>query len=229
LSSSATTSAADTTAAGTTAADPTAPDTTAADPTATAGAAPGPRLGINHRNRLAQEACGDHRDVEEIFEKLEAGAVAPAERQTLVEQAVTMLVMHAVAAEQVVYPVARRALADGDAVVDRLVALNAEAEKAMKELEKREPGDPEFDALLARVIVTARLQAQVEERTLLPPLTIAVGRKETNAAGEAFAAAKKVAPTRPHPAAPDTPPGNLVNPLTGLVDRLRDTVSGRAK
>ncbi len=229
MSSSATTSAADTTAAGTTAADPTAPDTTAADPTATAGAAPGPRLGINHRNRLAQEACGDHRDVEEIFEKLEAGAVAPAERQTLVEQAVTMLVMHAVAAEQVVYPVARRALADGDAVVDRLVALNAEAEKAMKELEKREPGDPEFDALLARVIVTARLQAQVEERTLLPPLTIAVGRKETNAAGEAFAAAKKVAPTRPHPAAPDTPPGNLVNPLTGLVDRLRDTVSGRAK
>ncbi len=229
MSSSATTSAADTTAAGTTAADPTAPDTTAADPTATAGAAPGPRLGINHRNRLAQEACGDHRDVEEIFEKLEAGAVAPAERQTLVEQAVTMLVMHAVAAEQVVYPVARRALADGDAVVDRLVALNAEAEKAMKELEKREPGDPEFDALLARVIVTARLQAQVEERTLLPPLTIAVGRKETNAAGEAFAAARKVAPTRPHPAAPDTPPGNLVNPLTGLVDRLRDTVSGRGK
>lgn len=229
MSSSATTPAADSATAGTTAADPTAPDTTAGNPTATAGAAPSPRLAINHRNRLAQEACGDHRQVEEIFERLESGAVAPAERQSLVEQAVTMLVMHAVAAEQVVYPVARRALAGGDAVVDRLVALNAEAEKTMKELEKREPGDPEFDALLAKVIVTARLQAQVEERTLLPPLTIAVGLKETGAAGEAFAAAKKVAPTRPHPAAPDSPPGNLVNPLTGLVDRLRDTVSGRGK
>jgi hypothetical protein len=42
--------------------------------------------------------------------------------------------------------------------------------------------------------------------------------------------AKKMAPTRPHPSAPDTPPANkLLAPGTGLVDRLRDALSGRGK
>jgi hypothetical protein len=39
---------------------------------------------------------------------------------------------------------------------------------------------------------------------------------------------KDMAPTRPHPAAPDTPPGDLLlGPVTGLFDRLRDVVTGR--
>jgi hypothetical protein len=40
--------------------------------------------------------------------------------------------------------------------------------------------------------------------------------------------AKTTAPTRPHPAAPDTPPWNTVlAPGAGLVDRIRDAVSRR--
>ncbi|PNG20684.1 hemerythrin, partial [Streptomyces cahuitamycinicus] len=35
---------------------------------------------------------------------------------------------------------------------------------------------------------------------------------------------------RPHPSAPDTPPANkLLAPGTGMVDRLRDMLSGRGK
>lgn len=42
--------------------------------------------------------------------------------------------------------------------------------------------------------------------------------------------AKKMAPTRPHPSAPDTPPGNkLLGPGVGLVDRARDLLTGRGK
>jgi len=188
-----------------------------------------PSPGIDHRNRLAQEVCGDHREVEKIFHRLETEALDAAEQQALVEQAVTMVVMHAVAAEQLIYPVARRMLANGDALADRQIAMNAEAEQTMKELEKLDPGDAEFPTVLGRMITTVRLVSQDMERNLLPQLTLAVGLKETEATGEAFAAAKKVAPTRPHPASPDSPPGNLMNPLTGLVDRLRDAVSGRGQ
>lgn len=40
--------------------------------------------------------------------------------------------------------------------------------------------------------------------------------------------AKKPAPTRPHPAAPDKPPANkLLGPGAGLVDRARDMLTGR--
>jgi hypothetical protein len=41
---------------------------------------------------------------------------------------------------------------------------------------------------------------------------------------------KKMAPTRPHPSAPDEPPGDkLLGPVTGLFDRLRDAVSIAAR
>jgi hypothetical protein len=48
--------------------------------------------------------------------------------------------------------------------------------------------------------------------------------------GEKIRRAKAMAPTRPHPAAPDTPPANkLLAPGAGLVDRARDFVTGRGK
>ena len=48
--------------------------------------------------------------------------------------------------------------------------------------------------------------------------------------GEKVRRAKAMAPTRPHPAAPDTPPANkLLAPGAGLVDRARDFVTGRGK
>jgi hypothetical protein len=39
---------------------------------------------------------------------------------------------------------------------------------------------------------------------------------------------KKMAPTRPHPTAPDEPPGDkILGPVTGLLDRMRDAVTKR--
>ncbi|MER5550505.1 hypothetical protein ABT001_02260 [Streptomyces sp. NPDC002793] len=51
-----------------------------------------------------------------------------------------------------------------------------------------------------------------------------------DALGDKIRTAKKTAPTRPHPSAPDTPPGNrLLGPGAGLVDRARDLLTGRGK
>jgi hypothetical protein len=48
--------------------------------------------------------------------------------------------------------------------------------------------------------------------------------------GEQIQAAKDRAPTRPHPSAPDRPPLNkLLAPGAGLVDRIRDHLSGRGQ
>jgi hypothetical protein len=45
---------------------------------------------------------------------------------------------------------------------------------------------------------------------------------------EQFQQAKKTAPTRPHPAAPDKPPANrIMDPGAGLIDRLRDALASR--
>jgi hypothetical protein len=40
--------------------------------------------------------------------------------------------------------------------------------------------------------------------------------------------AKQSAPTRPHPNAPDTPPGNIVvGAVTGMIDKARDKLARR--
>lgn len=43
-----------------------------------------------------------------------------------------------------------------------------------------------------------------------------------------FLRAERIAPTHPHPAAPDKPPANkILAPGAGLTDRVRDALAGR--
>jgi hypothetical protein len=67
-----------------------------------------------------------------------------------------------------------------------------------------------------------------EEGDLLPKLRQACSEADLQELGEKFENAKKMAPTRPHPAAPDRPPANkILGPGAGLIDRMRDALTGR--
>lgn len=69
-----------------------------------------------------------------------------------------------------------------------------------------------------------------EERNLFPRLRAACAPEKLDQLGDKVRQAKKTAPTRPHPAAPDKPPANkLPAPGAGMVDRLRDGLSGRGR
>jgi predicted ArsR family transcriptional regulator len=53
------------------------------------------------------------------------------------------------------------------------------------------------------------------------------GRVQGRCRGPPPARVKKMAPTRPHPSAPDEPPGDkLLRPVSGFFYRMRDVVSG---
>ena len=68
-----------------------------------------------------------------------------------------------------------------------------------------------------------------EEQEQFPQLRASVPRAELVEMAEKVEAAKKLAPTRPHPAAPNNQVFHkLVGPGVGLVDRLRDRLSGRS-
>jgi hypothetical protein len=69
-----------------------------------------------------------------------------------------------------------------------------------------------------------------EEENLFPRLRAACPAEALDTLGDKVRQAKKLAPTRPHPSAPDKPPANkLLAPGAGLVDRLRDALTGRGK
>lgn len=181
-------------------------------------------------NNLIEVIISDHRAVEGIFSRLEQGAGDPAQRKGLVDHAITELVRHSVAEEQFMYPAARRTLPDGDEIADHEISEHAEAERVMKDLSGRDPGDPRFEELLSTLMSDIRHHVEDEENDLLPRLRDSCSRQELEDLGGKILRAKESAPTRPHPSAPDTPPANrILDPGAGLVDRMRDALSSRTR
>jgi hemerythrin superfamily protein len=170
----------------------------------------------------------DHREVELIMAELQLGEGTPEHRRDLADHLTAELVRHSVAEEMYLYPAARRALPDGDKLADHEIGEHAEVERILKELEGVEATDPRFDDLVGRVLAEVRHHLHEEEQQVLARLQDACGAEELQELGRMVVRAKDSAPTRPHPSAPDKPPANLIlGPGVGMIDRLRDALSGR--
>ncbi|MEU7849438.1 hemerythrin domain-containing protein [Micromonospora parva] len=170
----------------------------------------------------------DHRAIEAVLVELATRQGTPEDRRHLVDVVIAELVRHSVAEEAYVYPIARKALPDGNEIADREIAEHADAERTMKELESTDASDPRFDELLTQLTDIVRGHVTEEEKELFPRLRAATAREELVEAAAKVRAIKEIGPTRPHPGSPDHPPANkLIAPGIGLVDRLRDALSGR--
>ncbi|MGI8614744.1 MAG: hemerythrin domain-containing protein [Nocardioidaceae bacterium] len=170
----------------------------------------------------------DHEEVKELFRQIESTSDAKT-RRDLADQMTAELIRHSVAEEQHLYPATRAALPDGDQIADHEIEEHSEAEEGLKRLEGVAGDDPQFMTIFAEVRDGVLHHIEEEEGDLFPRLQATMTADQLVELGEKITAAKKIAPTRPHPSAPDTPPLNKVmGPLTGLVDRLRDRFSGRS-
>jgi hemerythrin superfamily protein len=170
----------------------------------------------------------DHRDVTALIGEIWQVA-DPMIRRDLTDTAISELVRHAVAEEMYVYPAMRKYLADGDKAVQHDVEEHEELERTMKRLEGAEISGGEFEAALRRLEELLRDHVQDEETEQFPELRRRVPREELVELAGKVETAKKLAPTRPHPGAPHSEVFHkVVGPGVGLVDRLRDKLTGRA-
>lgn len=163
----------------------------------------------------------DHREVEQLFSQLEA-ATNDETKLELGQRIIEELSVHAVVEEMILYPGTRRAAGEGP-LVDHAIEEHDRLKRVLADLDGKKPTDERFTAgfTLAKQLVEEHVAE--EEGELLPKLRNAVDAEELHRMGAAMEKAKKLAPTRPHPHAPSTPPGNIVlGPVVGLVDRLRD-------
>ncbi|HJQ00720.1 MAG TPA: hemerythrin domain-containing protein [Jatrophihabitans sp.] len=173
----------------------------------------------------------DHREVEQMFAELETliGMDDEASRQRrrdLTDQATIELVRHSVAEEAEVYPRVKERVSDQEA--EHAKHEHAEAELTMKRLESLKPGDPIFDQQLSLLMKEVREHVAEEEGQMFPHMRAIFTVDELREMGAKVERVKRMAPTRPHPAAPDQPPGDkLLGPITGMFDRLRDAISHR--
>ncbi|MER5472576.1 hemerythrin domain-containing protein [Streptomyces sp. NPDC002935] len=185
---------------------------------------------MGHGGDVIAELATDHREVEELFGQIEGLAPGDKQRKVYAEQAVIELVRHSVAEEAYLYPAVREFLPDGDKVADKELEDHAEAERTMKELESLDADEPGFDRLIGELMTGIRSHIRDEEDNLFPRLRQTASEDALMKLGDKVRRAKKTAPTRPHPSAPDTPLANkLLAPGAGMVDRLRDALTGRGK
>ncbi|WP_128434928.1 hemerythrin domain-containing protein [Streptomyces cyaneus] len=185
---------------------------------------------MGHGGDVIDELVTDHREVEEFFGRIEALPSGDKDRKLYADQATIELVRHSVAEEAYLYPAVREHLANGDALADKETDDHSRAEQMMKDLEACDADDPEFDRIIGMLMTEIRSHIADEEQNLFPKLRAACPENTLNDLGDKVRQAKKLAPTRPHPSAPDKPPANkLLAPGVGLIDRLRDALTGRGK
>jgi hemerythrin superfamily protein len=169
----------------------------------------------------------DHRDIEDLVEQVRASSGE--ERRDKTDTLIAELVRHSVAEEMHVYPAMKQHLADGDAAVAHDVEEHKELETIMKELESADVDGPGFSALMDELAETLRDHVQDEEAEQFPELREAIPRDEMVALADKVRTAKQAAPTRPHPSAPNSELFHKsVGPGVGMIDRLRDKLTGRS-
>src|SRR3954449_9180978 len=149
----------------------------------------------------------DHREVEEMFAEFDR-ATDPKERRTIADKIIIELVRHSEAEEQAVYPAMRKALPDGDKLVEHEISEHSEAEEIMKKLDGMDPGDAQFGVLMGQLQSAIREHIKEEEGDAFPRFRHAVDPGELDKLATTVQTLKNIVPTHPHPSAPDHPPFN---------------------
>ncbi|WP_405363483.1 hemerythrin domain-containing protein [Kitasatospora sp. NBC_00085] len=185
---------------------------------------------MGHGGSVIEELMADHREVEEMFARIQAMTGGGQQLRDAVDEVTIELVRHSVAEEQYLYPAVREHIQGGDRLADKEIADHGRVEEILKKLENTRTDDPQMSPLLQQLMDEVAAHVQDEENNLFPMLRRDCTPGQLDDLGDKIRRAKSMAPTRPHPAAPDSPMARkLLAPGVGLVDRARDFVTGRGK
>lgn len=169
----------------------------------------------------------DHREMLELIGAIRQSSDHKHMRD-LADTLIAEIMRHAVAEEMYVYPAIEDHVPGGEREVAQDKREHGEIVKVLKAIERAEAGDGEFMQLISRLEELLLQHAHDEEEDQFPKLAAHVPSAELFELGRKVEAAKRLAPTRPHPHAPHSELfDKTLGPGVGLVDRLRDALTGR--
>lgn len=174
----------------------------------------------------------DHDVVKRLFRRYKGlSSRAIKSRRNVADKIVKELSVHAAVEEDVLYPVARAALPQGDELVTEALAEHRSLKQVLAALEKCPPESQAFDDLMADIEKEVRHHVKEEEGPggILSQLRKRAPREQLLRMAKLTRQAKQAAPTHPHPKAPDTPPANVIaGAMTGMIDKARDKLARRS-
>ncbi len=166
----------------------------------------------------------DHRTIRRLFRAFEQ-AGKRSERQKVAQQIIEELSIHAAMEEQLLYPVLRTRDARLEGGVLNALEEHHAAKLLLAELDAMKVDHERYAAKMHVLKESIEMHIAEEEESLLPRVEKAFDRDEQRAMGEAMLAMKQIAPTHPHPSAPDVPPKNILASLLAKVsDASKDLV-----
>lgn len=174
----------------------------------------------------------DHQKVSKLFDEFEAlGPRAHKTRESTVARIIKELSVHAGIEEEVFYPAVRERCATGDEpMVLEALEEHHLVKLTLNELESMPSQSERYTAKVTVLREVVDHHVKEEENELFKRVRTAFTKSELVELGEQLDAARPSAPTRPHPAAPDTPPGNaLANAVAAPLDAASDITAKAAK
>jgi hypothetical protein len=169
----------------------------------------------------------EHDRIIGLVAELADPAVEPERRERVAEVVAATVSRHLSAEEQYLYPTVRAALSDGAALAERAIDADRALRDAVGELTRTSPADARFAELVDAVGTQVRRHGGAAG-DVFPALRRVVAERDLIRLGNRAEIAEEAAPTRPHHGMPDHPPWNrIVDPAVGVVDKVRDAVTGR--
>ena len=179
------------------------------------------------RRDVTEILTTDHREMIELLDQIKAASDS-GRRRDLADALIAEVMRHAVAEEMYVYPVVEERVPNGSEMVEHDKEEHQEIVEVMKQIESLDASDASFMTRIQELEGQLRHHATDEESEQFPKLRSHIGNSELLQLGEKVEAAKKLAPTRPHPMAPHSELFHkTIGPGVGMIDRLRDKLTGR--
>lgn len=160
----------------------------------------------------------DHREVEGLFSKAQAGSPA----KDVVEKIVRELSIHDAIERELLYPLVREKIpSEGERLAEHSLDEHETVARLLADIEKA--NDSERRSLLTELMSDVKEHVAEEESKIFPKLRTVTTESELMELGEKLADAKKRAPTHPHPHAPRSGAGAKVAGMAaGVMDKMRD-------
>lgn len=177
------------------------------------------------RQDAIQLLTTDHREVEELFAKLEAGT---GDRHDLVSSVVTELSKHDAVERGLLYPTLAEHVPGGQALAEQAIDEHQTVVVVLDRIDKsKDLSSSETSADLANLMSDVRRHVAEEEGEIFPKMRSAMSEDQLLELGDKISAEKGRAPTHPHPHAPAS--GTALRAAgmgAAAVDKVRDAASG---
>lgn len=168
-----------------------------------------------------------HNQIKQLFVLVESSEGD--ERQREFDHLRALLAVHETAEEEVVRPVTRSSVPNGEAVADARIEEENEAKEVLAKLEKLGTGSSEFMPTFLELKKSVLAHAETEEHEEFPALRASQSADELRQMGKRIKIAEKMAPTHPHPSVKSTTANYLAGPFAAMVDRVRDHMKSGSK